>query len=98
MSPEEWKKIREQNRIRWQQHHEIVGIGKNGQQYYREVDPVNLSTHKWCPDCKQVLPINCFNRSRSTRDGLNRYCKYCQYCRGLEQKSAKEKKKWKENK
>lgn len=32
---------------------------------------------KWCPRCKQLLPLDAFGRNRSARDGLVGYCKPC---------------------
>ena len=35
---------------------------------------------KQCPKCKQVLPVEMFNKNKTRRDGLNGYCRSCQSC------------------
>lgn len=32
---------------------------------------------KICPECKRELPIEMFARNKSTKDGLQNYCKVC---------------------
>lgn len=32
---------------------------------------------KFCPKCKQVLPLEAFNKNQSKKDGLVGYCKTC---------------------
>lgn len=34
-------------------------------------------THKRCPKCDQVLPIDAFSTSPSKRDGHHAYCRPC---------------------
>lgn len=32
---------------------------------------------KWCPGCKDTLPLDFFGKNRSNPDGLQQYCKPC---------------------
>lgn len=32
---------------------------------------------KRCPKCKRTLPIECFSKNKSTKDGYQSYCKQC---------------------
>jgi Recombination endonuclease VII len=53
--------------------------------------PVELSIpegHKWCPDCRSVLPLSDFVRTVRTKSGYSAYCKPCHNARG---KASKEK-------
>lgn len=87
MTDEEWdaldeaekKRRKELSKERWLKKNEIVGIGKNGQKYYRRIKPMAPITHKWCMGCRQMLPINCFTRDNDKSDGLSNYCKSCMY-------------------
>jgi hypothetical protein len=40
--------------------------------------------HRWCPDCKTVLPLSNFPMNRAGRGGFGRYCKPCHNVRGRE--------------
>lgn len=42
--------------------------------------PVDLEVptgHKWCPDCRSVLPLAQFVRTAATKSGHSAYCKPC---------------------
>ena len=39
---------------------------------------------KYCPSCKQVLPIEDFVRNRSTKSGFGSYCRPCQAAKAAE--------------
>ena len=42
----------------------------------------NTLTHKWCPHCGKMKPINEFSKRRSNADGLQNWCRGCkQICR-----------------
>lgn len=34
-------------------------------------------THKFCPECKETLPVSEFHRNRSQPSGFQSYCKIC---------------------
>ncbi|MGV2386746.1 MAG UNVERIFIED_CONTAM: HNH endonuclease [Thermobifida fusca] len=36
---------------------------------------------KWCPDCEQHLPRECFHRNTARADGLHQCCKTCESAR-----------------
>ncbi len=37
----------------------------------------NKQTHKWCPHCGRMLPVDEFNKKYSRYDGLQGWCKEC---------------------
>ena len=38
--------------------------------------PAKVKT-KWCPECQEVLPEQCFHKNKATRDKLAKVCKRC---------------------
>lgn len=39
---------------------------------------------KVCPHCKQVKPVEAFNRKRAAKDGKQSYCRACQHGYGAQ--------------
>lgn len=54
-----------------------VRYGKGGRKYIKRPEEIQAKTHHYCFGCKQILPINCFYRLASGKDGLTDYCKCC---------------------
>ena len=38
--------------------------------------PAKVKT-KWCPECQEVLPEQCYHKNKSTKDKLAKICKKC---------------------
>lgn len=99
LSMEEKIKLKERNNSQYAKSRKIVGIGKNGNVYYRKVEKIIPASHKYCNGCNQILPENCFYRSNYSPDGLTYLCKSCTFFVEKERKEKQEReyKKWKEN-
>ena len=44
---------------------------------YEVLVPVERQETRWCGHCRSFIPVDCFTRDRSTKDGLARWCRFC---------------------
>jgi len=43
----------------------------------KERTHIKTPKEKYCPECKEILPFNCFSEDKSRKDGLYSWCKKC---------------------
>ena len=52
-------------------------------------------TEKWCPRCRETLPVSCFSISKGRGDGFAGWCKGCTASK-MREIYAKNKARWEE--